>query len=373
MRILLVEPGYYTKYPPLGLLKIAAYHKLQGDQVRLVRGNHLPGLFDSSSFYPDRIYVTSLFTYAWREVHSAISFYRRQYPRAEITVGGIYASLCPDHIRDSFPDISVHQGVLHEVEDLLPDYSLVPDWDTSLIFSSRGCIRKCPFCEVRQIEPAPGYRKSIRHLIYQRHKKIILWDNNILASPYREDIFTEIEESGLIVDFNQGLDARLLTEAVTLRLKRLRLPMVRLAYDSLSVRDQLQKAVNLLKQVGFRGGQILIYCLYNNLFDRNDTPETFLHRVQDILSWGAVCYPMRFEPLEPVQKGTFVSPQWDPVALEMIADFRRVMGKGGALAARDGIKRKILGVGDFYTAFDLNDKQLLNTGYRGEILVEYAP
>jgi radical SAM superfamily enzyme YgiQ (UPF0313 family) len=150
-RILLVEPAYYTKYPPLGLLKIAAYHKLQGDQVRLVRGNHLPGLFDSSSFYPDRIYITSLFTYAWREVHSAIDFYKKQYPRAEITVGGIYASLCPDHIRDSFPDIDVHQGLLHEVEDLLPDYSLVPDWDTSLIFSSRGCIRKCPFCAVRQI------------------------------------------------------------------------------------------------------------------------------------------------------------------------------------------------------------------------------
>jgi hypothetical protein len=232
---------------------------------------------------------------------------------------------------------------------------MIPDWDTTLIFSSRGCIRKCPFCAVRQIEPAPGYRKSIRHLIYKRHKKIILWDNNILASPYWEDIFAELEETGLVVDFNQGLDARLLTEAVTLRLKRLRLPMVRLAYDSLSVRDQLQKAVNLLKEVGFRGGQILIYCLYNNPFDSNDTPETFLYRVKDILSWSAVCYPMRFEPLVPVQKGTFVSPQWDPVALEMIADFRRVMGRGGALAARNGIKRKILGVGDFYTAFKLDN------------------
>jgi hypothetical protein len=57
----------------------------------------------------------------------------------------------------------------------------------------------------------------------------------------------------------------------------------------------------------------------------------------------------------PAQKGTFVSPQWDPVALEMIADFRRVMGRGGALAARDGIKQKILSASDFYTAFDLDN------------------
>jgi len=54
--------------------------------------------------------------------------------------------------------------------------------------------------------------KSIKHLIYPEYKKIIFWDNNILASPYWENIFQELEELKLEVDFNQGLDARLLNE-----------------------------------------------------------------------------------------------------------------------------------------------------------------
>jgi hypothetical protein len=90
MKILLVEPAYYSQYPPLGLLKLSTLYKAQGHDVRFVRGLSL-----ITGFRPDEIKVTSLFTWAWRPVWEAIGFYRALFPRAPISLGGIYASLTP--------------------------------------------------------------------------------------------------------------------------------------------------------------------------------------------------------------------------------------------------------------------------------------
>ncbi len=88
MRVLLVEPNYYTQYPPLGLLKLSALFKQQGHEVRFVRGIVLV-----TGFKPDEVYVTSLFTWAWKPVWDVIAFYRQLFPKAVINLGGIYASL----------------------------------------------------------------------------------------------------------------------------------------------------------------------------------------------------------------------------------------------------------------------------------------
>ncbi|MDI6891341.1 MAG: hypothetical protein QMC83_10475, partial [Thermodesulfovibrionales bacterium] len=159
-----------------------------------------------------------------------------------------------------------------------------------------------------------------------------------------------IEEMNLEVDFNQGLDARLINEEVASRLTRLKLPLLRLAYDSNQIRTSLKKAINLLNLVGFRGRRILVYCLHNT---RYDTPENFHNRVKDILEWGVVAYPMRYEPLEPRPKNTYVSPNWTAEQLEMIAKARRVIGYGGAFPPYEGLKKKILGAKNFEKAFEL--------------------
>lgn len=350
-KILLVEPQksrmYHTQYPPLGLLKLSAFHKKKGEKVKLVRG------FNDDEFCPDKIYVTSLFTYAWEPVHKAIKYYSKKYKKAEITVGGIYATLCKDHLTETFKNrIKIHKGLYEKVENILPDYSLLPDWNSSIIFSSRGCIRNCPFCAVNILEPISKSKKSIKQLIYPGHKKVILWDNNILASPYWENIFQEIEELNLEVDFNQGIDARLIDMRVVSRLKRLKIPLIRLAYDTQGIRKPLKKAIDLLKESGFSGRRILVYCLYNNPFER-DTPDTFLSRMQDLIDWGVVSYPMRYEPLEPRQKNTYISPNWTPAQLEMIAKARRVLGYGGAFPPYEGLIKKFLNSKSFEDAFKL--------------------
>lgn len=346
MKVLLVEPKYYTQYPPLGLLKLSAYHKAVGDTVEFVRGVRFV------SNYPDRVYVTSLFTYSWKPAWEAIGFYKLAYPRAPIYLGGIYASLMPDHAKQSGADL-VHGGTIPELDEILPDYSLLPDWKASILFASRGCVRKCSFCAVPRLEPKLKMLGGIRHLIHPDHKKVILWDNNFLATPNWREVLDELSELNLEVDFNQGLDARLVTEEVAVALGRLKISPVRLAYDSGEMRPHLSRAVHLLAEAGFRKRRILVYCLYNY----TETPEEFLDRVRDLLEWGVVAYPMRFEPLDSLEKNRHVSPKWTVERLEMIAEARRVIGYGGAFPPYEGLRKKFVNASCFEEAFGLRPMQ----------------
>lgn len=71
-RVLLVGLGYQNKYPPLGLMKIAAYHGPSGlgDIVRFVKGP-TPEVFSQEW---DRVYVTTLFSFEWARTAAAIDF-----------------------------------------------------------------------------------------------------------------------------------------------------------------------------------------------------------------------------------------------------------------------------------------------------------
>jgi len=335
--MLLVEPKYYTKYPPLGLLKLSSYHKNLGDTTELVRGTTAKISED-----PDIVYVTSLFTWAWKPVWEAIRFYSRLFPNSELWLGGLYASLMPDHAALSGIEPNrIFKGIFCKVEDLCPDYSLVPEWNekvsASIIFSSRGCIRSCTYCAVPRIEGKLNTEKhTIKHLIWPGHKRVILFDNNFLASSGWENILNEIEELDLRVDFNQGLDARLISEKVAERISQIKIDrFVRLSYDYLSMRPYVRKAIDLLKSHGIDGRNILVYALYNF----TDDPEDLFKRIKDTLQWGAVSYPMRFQPTNTLSKNTYIAPKWDAIRLNAVQRARRVIGSGGAFPPYEGMLR----------------------------------
>jgi hypothetical protein len=353
-----VEPDFYSRYPPLGLLKIAALHKYKGDTVELVRGQKHP------LRRPDKVYVTSLFTYAWKPVHRAVRYYKQLFPGVPIWLGGIYASLLPDHAAMSGADF-IHRGLLDDSEGLLPEYDLTPGWDGSIMFASRGCIRRCGFCSVPKLEGRPSALKySIKHLIYpghpkskdccdkKHHTRVILWDNNILGNANWRAIFDELEELGLITDFNQGLDARLVTQEVAKKIARIRMQVVRVAYDYHGIGPAVERAIGLLKDAGVSPRKIISYAIFNY----QDDPQDFFERVRDLLNWGAVCYPMRFEPLTSLDKNRFVSPRWGKEELEMVAKARRVIGYAGAFPPYEGLVDKFNEAKDFYDAFELRDR-----------------
>lgn len=350
MHVLLVEPTYHTRFPPFGLLKLATYHRLKGDTVELVRGCVKPRM------KPDLIYVTSLYTWAWKPVWEAISFYKSSLPNVEVWLGGIYASLIPDHAQKSGAD-KIYIGVFKEAEDLLPSYDLVPEWDGSIIFTSRGCNNRCPYCAVWKIEgELNSCRRTIKHLVYPNHKRIIIWDNNILQSPYWRDVFDELiqfsREKCMKIDFNQGLDARLITDEVADKLSEMKPQCIRMAYDYNGAERYVKRAIERLSARGIRKRSIFIYVLYN--FE--DSPESFFKRVRDVLEWGAVVYPMRYEPLNALERWKFVGRKWDRERLETVEDFRRIYGYGGTFPPYRWLVEKFSKAECFDEAFTLPEE-----------------
>ncbi|MFC1515549.1 hypothetical protein ACFL7E_02180 [Thermodesulfobacteriota bacterium] len=280
---------------------------------------------------------------------------RNYFPGTEIWLGGIYASLMPDHAERLGVD-KLHTGIWPELESLLPDYSIVPKWkNASILFTHRGCINSCPFCAVPALEGKP-YRYcddiSIRHLIHPDHKKVILWDNNILGEPHWKFVVEEIKELGLEVDFNQGLDARLFTEEVAEAFRGLKMQIIRLAYDYPAMRKHVKKAIELLKYIGFPSRKIVSYVMFNF----KDTPEQLFERVRDLVSWGTAAYPMRFQPLNALDKDTYLAPKWTDEELDLVAKARRVFGKGGSFPPYEGLVKKFIDAKNFEEAFSVWDK-----------------
>jgi len=360
MHILLVEPAYYTRYPPLGLLKLASCHRSKGDSVELIRGCSFPDR------RPDKIYVTSLFTWGWREVWEAVKYYKSLFPGVEVCLGGIYASLMPDHAKLSGAD-HIHVGLVKEAEDLLPAYDLVPQWKWSILFASRGCPNRCAFCAVPKLEgKLNSCKESIKHLVYPGHTRLILWDNNILASPSWQSIVREAMELGIVVDYNQGLDAMLITPAVAETLSKLKMPCVRIAYDLKAKGKYVKNAIKVITSTGIRGREIFVYVLYNF----NDTPDDFFERVRDVLTWGAVVFPMRFEPLDSMTRNSYISPSWDKTRLEMVEKVRRVLGFSGTLPPYSYLIEKFRNASRFDDAFK-EPERLFDNGVKRRVHTVY--
>jgi len=352
-------------------MKLATFYRSLGHEIIYVRG-----LNENIPKTISQINITSLFTYAWKPVHEAIRFYHERFPEAEITVGGIYATLMPEHIQNAFPFVKVFQGLHPKAEEYLPSYDILRSvekwkgWKKSIVFTSRGCIRNCPFCVVPKVEGKFRTNSvSILPLIHPGHKEVVIWDNNFLASPFAKKMLKEMLEHGIKPDFNQGLDARLMDEETAGLLADLKPKTIHFAYDFVGERKAVQKTIELLEKAGYKKRYIIFYMLYN-FYDYKlkygDTPEDFLARLKDLMEWGASAYPMRFIPLHALEKNSFISPFWTPEQLEMIADARRVLGYGGAFVPYKGFVNKILNATNFEEAMKLYPK---NTSKERSIFV----
>jgi len=363
--ILLIEPGYRNKYPPLGLMKIAAYHGPDGkrDNVRFIKGEDKSVLGTAW----DRVYVTTLFSFEFDRISRAIDFaletVRGQ--ANKVFVGGIAASLMNGRfaaeprwrgirfisgLLDKAPATALQLDEFEEelyaedtngtpIEFLIPDYSILdqvdykyPVHDAYFLYASRGCIRTCGFCGVPKLEGGLRETPSITAIvegIKARHgekKDLIFMDNNITASPKLANIMAEVVklgfEKGAIlrerpvpvqrrVDFNQGVDARELAKNPQLmeELAKVCVSPLRIAFDNLGFKDDYTTAIRQAAKAGIRN--LSNYMLYNFKEPPTDLFERMLLNVQlnEELDIRIFSFPMRYQPVDLTDR-SHVGPKW---------------------------------------------------------------
>jgi len=166
-------------------------------------------------------------------------------------------------------------------------------------FTSRGCVRNCKFCAVPKIE---GKLVELDNWPVRP----IVCDNNLLAcSKAHFDKVVDRLKPLKKIDFNQGLDARLLTKYHADRLAELDC-MTRLAFDSVNYESQFMRAYEALRKAKIAKRRIRVYVLIG--FD--DTPEDALYRLELVRSLKITPNPMRYQPLDILKKNSYVSPDW---------------------------------------------------------------
>ncbi len=303
MRILLVEPDFpippksknHRDFLPIGLLKIGSYHKLKNDKVKLVRGIKRCG------FSPDRVLITSLFTYWSKYVHEATRFYRKAYPKAKIEIGGIYASLMHRHCKKKSPFAYVYRGLYRRgaAEKVKIDYSLLPEeLDYQILHSSRGCTRRCKFCGTWKIEPKFTCKESLVDEICSN--RIIFYDNNLLANRHIANILNELADTKyndrVIHSESQcGIDGRLLTPRLAKLLKKARFINPRIAWDGPYGQLKAIKAqIDTLADAGYNQKNIYVFMIYNYDLDYYEMKK----KLDQCKKWGVQISDCRYRPLD---------------------------------------------------------------------------
>jgi len=290
-----------------------------------------------------RIYISSLFTYELPRTVRTVKYYQQSVNDPNnLIVGGIGATLMPDYISERVA-CRIIAGPLDKrriigkeskpIGKLPPDYGLLDGsrWhycpeDSYFCRATIGCIRRCKFCAVRTLEPRFKYFQSVRTQIrdvneaYGEKHNLVMLDNNILACDDLEKIVCDIKNAGFEagavknnrkrnVDFNQGIDARLITRNNSKVLSSIALSPIRLAFDYRGIEQAYTKAIRLLAGRGFDK--------YTNyvMFNYNDSPRDFYYRIRVNTTLSGkmgiriTSFPMKYVPINDVSRG-YIAPKW---------------------------------------------------------------
>lgn len=220
-----------TAFPNLALMKLSAWHKAQGDDVRCY-----DPLFAA---HYDKVYSSKVFTFTAEDRE---------------LVGNIERGGTGYKLTNTLTD---------EIEHICPDYALY-GLDYSLGFLTRGCSRNCAWCCVPRKEGNIRTHADLDEFL--RHDQVVLMDNNVLASEHGIQQIEKLARLGVKVDFNQGLDARLIDDAVARLLAKVKwLSPIRLSCDSQSQMSAVLNAVTLLRWHNARPSKYFVYCLVNDV------------------------------------------------------------------------------------------------------------
>lgn len=222
-----------TGFPNYALMKISAWHKAQGDTVE----------WWNPMLQYDKVYSSKVFTFTPEDPY-----------------------LPPDTIKGG-TGYGIYTTLPDEIDNIFPDYSIYPKVDYAIGFLTRGCIRACPWCVVPKKEGKIRPYRTWQEIKRPDSDKIVFMDNNVLACPHGIEQMREISKSGGVrVDFNQGLDARLITPEIAGILGKLKwIEFVRMACDTDEMLPVVLDRAKLLEENGIKPWRVFVYLLVKDI------------------------------------------------------------------------------------------------------------
>lgn len=286
MKIGLIDVDGHN-YPNLPLMKISAWHKKQGDSVEWYQ--------PMFSGHMDKVYMSKIFSFT--------PDYEYYIDADVIEKGG--SGYCIELIdgKEVYHK-ERDQNLPDEIEHIYPDYSLYPEYtkDKAYGFLTRGCPRGCGFCHVEAKEGRCSYKVADLSEFWDGQKNIVLSDPNILACKDHMDLLKQLVDSKAKVEFNQGLDIRLINDRNLELLKQIKLTNIHFAFDRWQDKDIIEPRLRQFAKAGYNRnkGKVMVYILVN--FDT--TLEQDLYRIQLCRKLNFSPYPMIYdkEHCDPIYK-----------------------------------------------------------------------
>lgn len=307
MRIGLIDVDGHN-FPNLALMKISAYYKANGHDVEW---------YHAFSDRYDIVFVAKVFSFTpdWEMVINADT----------VIYGGTGYQIHTDHGVEMFNNmpiggfnkydaisVSFHRFVVdlptpihgtafwgelpHEIEHIYPDYDLYPNTkDTAYGFLTRGCPRGCAFCHVEAKEGRKSYKMANLSEFWKGQKNIVLCDPNILACRDWKPLLQQLIDSKAWVDFNQGLDIRMMTEEKAEMLSKIKTKEIHFAWDRYQDKDIILPKLKLFSEIKYKSKNpdhsAMVYVLVN--FDT--TIEQDLERIYTLREMGYWAYIMIYD------------------------------------------------------------------------------
>lgn len=257
-------------FPNLALMKLSSWHKREDDSVEWYSGIE----------HYDRVYMSKVFAFTPDDL--------RVIQADEVVKGGSGYKM-------------YDQTLPNEVEHICPDYSLYPMYNDAYGFLTRGCVNQCSFCIVPRKEGFIRKHADITEFLSGRQSATLM-DNNVIASDWGLNQIEKIISLNVKVDFNQGLDCRIIAKDKNIahllshvKWKR----YLRMAYDHSAITDEVTTAIAYLKEAGIPSYKLFFYMLV-----KDGQIEDAEKRALYLDSLGCVPFAMPYRDLDTNQPPT---------------------------------------------------------------------
>ena len=263
-------------------MKISAWHKAKGDTVEW----YAP-LFHSMGEPLDIVYMSKVFSFS-PDFQYPINALKTVKGGSGFAISLVDGKEVYDKSKD--PDLP------YEIEHIYPDYSLYPEYTDKCAYGylTRGCPRGCGFCHVASKEGRRSYKVANLSEFWRGQKKIVLCDPNILACKDHMELLQQLADSGATVEFNQGLDIRLVNNGNLELLKQIKLTNIHFAFDRYEDKEIIEPLLRRFKEkTGYNRnkGKVVVYILVNY----NTTISQDIERIQFCRELNFSPYPMIYD------------------------------------------------------------------------------